>query len=289
MDLGASISIETPDGTAISSGTKTVLGFFLEPSNLPVSGPYAVGLDPGGLSTGSVTVTVYDVPDDVSGSITTGGSGVQVAITAPGQNAVLKFDATAGQRVSLRRTNGLNGTVSILRPDGSTRSRPSPAAPPTRSSTRRCSTRPGATPSSLNPAGASTGRATITLYAVPDDLAGTLTIKDPRRRSRCPRPARTPRPRSAEARATGHHHEPAEPHDHVGVRPRRSDRLDDSAGHMQSRLLDAAGRPVSVTEARGEVSLFEHNAHDEVHDDQRPAGRRDGVHVRWQRQPAHAD
>jgi len=66
------------------------------------------------------------VPPDVSGSIVAGGGPVSLALgPTPGQNAMLRFDGTAGQRISLRMSNVTIGTsaccgtrISLLKPDG---------------------------------------------------------------------------------------------------------------------------------------------------------------------------
>src|SRR5207302_1587733 len=72
--------------------------------------------------------TLYDVPADVSGSITPTGGGATAApaTTTPGQNAGITFSGAAGQRVSLK-ISGVSlsdpsqyETVSVLKPDGST-------------------------------------------------------------------------------------------------------------------------------------------------------------------------
>jgi YD repeat-containing protein len=173
---GSAISLRTPDGTVISSGTNTALGTFIEPAILPASGTYAVALDPNGLSTGTSTLTAYDVPDDLDGSITAGGPGVQVSITGPGQNAVLTFDGTAGQRVSLRRTNGLNSTVAIRRTDGSTQASATVGSAFNAFIETITLATTGTHSVLVDPAGAATGTATVTLYDVPADLAGTVTI-----------------------------------------------------------------------------------------------------------------
>ena len=64
---------------------------------------------------GSMTLTLYDVPPDVSGSIVDRrGAGQPRLGPAPGQNATLRFDGTAGQRVSLRLSNVTIGNVVVL-------------------------------------------------------------------------------------------------------------------------------------------------------------------------------
>ncbi len=71
---------------------------------------------------GSLTATLYDVPPDVTGTISVGGPPVLVNTTVPGQNARLTFDGAAGQvvTVTLSGVTMQSGTVSILRPGGAT-------------------------------------------------------------------------------------------------------------------------------------------------------------------------
>jgi RHS repeat-associated protein len=88
-----------------SSGYVFTSGKFYEPVTLTTGGTYTITIDPQG-NTGSVSLQLYDVPADPSGSITPGGAPVSVTTTAPGQNASYSFTATAGQRVSLRIDTG---------------------------------------------------------------------------------------------------------------------------------------------------------------------------------------
>jgi RHS repeat-associated protein len=88
-----------------SSGYVFTSGKFYEPVTLTANGTYTISIDPQG-NTGSVSLQLYDVPADPSGSITPGGAPVSVTTTAPGQNASYSFTATQGQRVSLRVDTG---------------------------------------------------------------------------------------------------------------------------------------------------------------------------------------
>ena len=83
---------------------------------------YSISIDPSGAAVGTATATLYAVPPDATGTITIGGPAVAVTTTAPGQNARLTFAGTAGEAVGLdvSRVSILSGTMSILRPDGST-------------------------------------------------------------------------------------------------------------------------------------------------------------------------
>src|SRR5207245_1055158 len=74
---------------------------FLDPKTLPTAGTYRILIDPQGAATGSMTLSLYDVPPDVTASIAAGGAPVAAAATTPGQNARLTFDGQAGRRVRL--------------------------------------------------------------------------------------------------------------------------------------------------------------------------------------------
>ena len=96
----------------------------LEPIPLPLTGSYAILVDPDETNTGSLALTLYDVPPDLVGALTIGGPSMALNTTTPGQNARLTFEGSAGQRVSL----GVSevsfdpgpgpAQVSILNPDG---------------------------------------------------------------------------------------------------------------------------------------------------------------------------
>jgi hypothetical protein len=91
-----------------------------------VTGAYTILVDPQGTDLGSMTLTLYDVPPDVTGSIAIGGGPTSLTLgPVPGQNATLGFDGVAGQRITLRLTNVTIGNtsccgarISILKPDG---------------------------------------------------------------------------------------------------------------------------------------------------------------------------
>jgi hypothetical protein len=113
-----SVTIRKPDESLLTSGTVGVLTSFIEPFTLPSTGTYAIDVNPMNAGTGNVTLTLHDVPADVTGSITAGGSPVTVTTTVAGQNGGLTFSGTVGQRVSLSLSAGPGGTVSIRRASG---------------------------------------------------------------------------------------------------------------------------------------------------------------------------
>jgi hypothetical protein len=85
---------------------------------LPVSGTYALVVDPVNGVAGNATITLSE---DLSPPITYGGSPVFVDFARVGQNASIDFEATVGQQVNVRITGNTVGNVvvKLLRPDGS--------------------------------------------------------------------------------------------------------------------------------------------------------------------------
>jgi hypothetical protein len=122
------VGILKPDGSSLVFGTLFgTNGGFVDTKVLPVGGTYTLVLDPQGMDVGSATATLYDVPPDVTGSLSVGGPGVNVSLGTPGQNAMLTFSGAAGQRVSVRASGVTVGTstccsfvLSVKRPDGVT-------------------------------------------------------------------------------------------------------------------------------------------------------------------------
>ena len=122
------VGILKPDGSSLVLGTLFgTTGGFVDTKVLPVSGTYTVVLDPQGMDVGSATATLYDVPPDVTGTLTVGGPSVNVSLGTPGQNAPTDFAGAAGQRVTVRASSVTVGTstcctfvLSVKRPDGVT-------------------------------------------------------------------------------------------------------------------------------------------------------------------------
>jgi len=121
------ISLRDSGGASLGSVSAGIFGAFLEPIALAQSGGHSILMDPSGASTGSVTLRLYDIPTDVTGSLTINGGGANVSLTAPGQIASYTFSGTASQQVTVRITNsdidlptgtGTTVTVSLLRANG---------------------------------------------------------------------------------------------------------------------------------------------------------------------------
>src|SRR5262249_6994423 len=100
--LAMPLTIKGPDGVPLATtyGCGTT---FLEPVTLPAPGLYSVVVDPSGPTTRSTSIQVYDVVD-VTGAIEINQQGMLVNLTAPGQNAALTFNASAGQSVTVVAT-----------------------------------------------------------------------------------------------------------------------------------------------------------------------------------------
>ena len=167
---GGTTTVLRPDGTThgtltYGNGTST-----LDLAALTVTGMYTALIDPNGVGSGSTTLWLSS---EISGTITPGGAAVPVSISRPGQRARLTFAGTAGQRVSV----GLTGVtitqtvVSIIKPDGSTLA--STFGPFLDSQTLPTT---GTYAVLVDPSAAYTGAATVTLYAVPADVSGSVTI-----------------------------------------------------------------------------------------------------------------
>ena len=106
----------------MSLGSTTVgsLGGFLEPITLAASGTHSIKVDPGGASTGSVTLRLYETGSDIAGTLTVNGAAEAVSLPSPGRNASYSFAGTSGQQVTVRVTlsdfnlpTGADSTVTV--------------------------------------------------------------------------------------------------------------------------------------------------------------------------------
>jgi pre-peptidase len=110
-----------PNGNVLTSGSFDASGDFIDPITLPVDGTYKLVLDPQSYFVGTVTATIYDVPADATAAGAIGSTTVNTVVV-PGQNGVMTFAGTAGQRVSLTASavSIPSSVVWIERPNGST-------------------------------------------------------------------------------------------------------------------------------------------------------------------------
>ena len=110
-----------PDATVLAANTCMEGSGFIDLLTLPTTGTYTIVVDPVSLAVGSLTLTLYSVPADTTGTVTIGGSAAAVTLGTPGQNGTLTFSGTASQQVTVRMTSNTFGwiTVRLKKPDGS--------------------------------------------------------------------------------------------------------------------------------------------------------------------------
>jgi hypothetical protein len=174
------ISIQNPDGTPFL-GQTTVCGqsYFSDVRVLPASGVYTITVNPGDVNVGSTTLTLYNVLPDATAGIVTGGSPVSVTTTTPGQNAVVTFAGSVGQRVSLKVSfgPGLTSTcnyISIQSPSGIPFLSQTTICGPSYFSDVRVLPATGVYAITVNPGELGVGSATLTLYNVPQDVISSI-------------------------------------------------------------------------------------------------------------------
>jgi hypothetical protein len=184
---GAKIRVLRPDGTTLVAWTTFGTdGKFIDTKALNLTGSYKVDIDPVGPATGSLNVTLYVVPADAavtSGALTSGGTSVSVTTTVLGQNGVVSFAGTAGQRFAFELVSFSAGfcdvKLSVLKPDATTLTFPICS---TNGDWFETKTLPatGTYKVKVDPQGTSTGTASLKLYGVPADvntaLAGSASL-----------------------------------------------------------------------------------------------------------------
>ena len=179
----AKVSILRPDGSALATPTYFgTSGGFVDTRTLPTAGSYRILVDPQGTATGSVTLTLYDVPADASSAIAAGGGAVTLSTTTPGQNLQATFTGVAGQRVSLRLTEVTMGTstccggkVPITGPGGSTFAMPAYFGTSGGFVDAKTLAASGTYTILVDPQATATGGVTLTLYDVPVDASATTS------------------------------------------------------------------------------------------------------------------
>jgi len=153
------------------------------------AGTYKVVVDPVGTGSGSASLNLYDVPADVTGTITPGPASqtpTDFTVTTPGQNVVYSFTASPNQRVSVKMVPPTSGTtlqpgfLKLTDSNGATVNGASTFYSfPFSSSTAFLDTQTLAAGSYnvvVDPTDANVGSARLSLYDVPADLSGSITI-----------------------------------------------------------------------------------------------------------------
>lgn len=114
-----SFQLYKPDNTAFGSTGNCAAAQLVEPQQLPMSGTYTVLLNATSSASGSVVMTIYQVPPDPTNPIIVGGPAVTVQNTVPGQNARLTFAAAKNQHVSISILSSTftNCTLTVYQPN----------------------------------------------------------------------------------------------------------------------------------------------------------------------------
>jgi hypothetical protein len=111
---GLIVRVTAPSGALVWSDNNVSGSAFFDVTALPETGTYTISVNPKDSKTGSINVTLWDVPPNVVLTASVGGGSVNVATSTPGQNAFVSFDATAGDRVSLGLSGGNYGTYGLI-------------------------------------------------------------------------------------------------------------------------------------------------------------------------------
>lgn len=176
------VSIQNPDGSNLVAPTAFFTsGKFVDTKTLTQTGTHTIVIDPYSAYTGSVTLTLYEVAADVTGSITPGGSPVSVSLSSPGQNARLSFSGSAGQRVAVRvSSNSIPSSIVQLRsPTESLLGSTGLIGATDSFIDTKTFDAAGTHSVFLDPQDAHTGNVTITAYDVPADVSTPVAIDGP--------------------------------------------------------------------------------------------------------------
>ena len=167
-----------PGGTQLAGPLYTSAGNgFIDTVQLPSDGTYTILADPQDERTGPVTLTLYDVPADVTSTITPGGAPASATTTAAGQNALFTFSGVAGRRVSLGVSSSFYLLkTSILNPDGTVLAGPGYTGAGTSFVDAATLKQTGTYTVVADPQDVGTGSVSYTLYDVPPDPTATTSV-----------------------------------------------------------------------------------------------------------------
>jgi hypothetical protein len=114
------VSILNPNGSTLASPSCMEGSGFIDAVTLGATGTFTIKVDPTDVAFGSLTLTLYQVPADQTGTVTVGGSSLTVTTNTPGQNGSVTFSGTSSQQVTVHLTsNGMGSvTVKLLKQDG---------------------------------------------------------------------------------------------------------------------------------------------------------------------------
>ena len=117
------LSLLRPNGSAFGNTVSTCnQTAFLDSQTLDTDGNWTIFVDPQGTRTGTASLQAFNTNDE-TGLVHLDGTGLPVNMANAGQNALIKFSGTTGQKVSAHVT-GANFTgcpafaLSLVRPNG---------------------------------------------------------------------------------------------------------------------------------------------------------------------------
>jgi YD repeat-containing protein len=171
-----SVTVRKPDGTTLAS--KSIVGNdYIDTVVLPVDGTYTVTINPDGPAIGSLTVQLFTVPADVTAAAAVDGTAVPLTSTVPGQNFVVSFAGSAGQRVFVKfssNTFTCCPSVTVRKPDGTTLASKSIVG----NDYIDTVVLPvdGTYTVTINPDGPAIGSLTVQLFTVPADTTAVVSV-----------------------------------------------------------------------------------------------------------------
>jgi hypothetical protein len=172
MDAGW--AVYRPDGSQWASfgSPWSSVNSLIDTTTLTQTGTYVINIDPRGTASGSITFKAWTVPADLDLPLTLDGTAVTAAIASPGQNATLRFQASAGQRIQVQGSGAtMDAAWSLTNPDGSAIASFGPPWTSTNSTVGATTlTQTGTYTVTLDPAGTTTGSVTFKAWALLPDL-----------------------------------------------------------------------------------------------------------------------
>lgn len=156
---GIEVSIFNPDTSVLEQAGCLGTPYFFSTVSLAENGTYTIQVNPYPY-TGSVTLTLYSVPPNVSGSISIGGSGF-LFTTDVGQSANITFSNPATQNVTVQWSSGTYTSCNLIVTNSSNQTVGSTGCQGATGSLLMSNLPSGSYSIAVNPQGTNTGGMTI--------------------------------------------------------------------------------------------------------------------------------